>query len=172
MGNALKLSASDPSASTKWVLERPRRSSPRGREYLRNMILCHREGDRTVATKAETKRGHMKTKWIVGMVLIGVSVTAMTEWRYSADMQEHIATVNSHLASAQLAAQYNTGLVGSLQTMTDEADVAGEIIDTHYHVHTLKDEMLAMRIKKAVEDGGTVGGAMGSVIALWSSERF
>lgn len=115
----------------------------------------------------------MKTKWIVGLVLIVViGITAMTEWRYSDDMQVHIATVNAHLASAQIAAEYNTGLIGSLQTMTDEADVAGEIIDTHEHVHTLKDEMLAMRIKKAVRNDVTVGGAMGSVISLWSNEKF
>ena len=56
--------------------------------------------------------------------------------------------------------------------MTNEADVAGEIIETHNHVHTLKDEMLAMRIKKAVQNGGTVGGAMRSSIELWNSEKF
>jgi hypothetical protein len=87
-------------------------------------------------------------------------------------MQEHIASVNTDLAHAQIASMYNTGLTGMLQSMTNEADVAGEIIETHNHVHTLKDEMLAMRIKKAVQNGGTVGGAMRSSIELWNSEKF
>ena len=66
----------------------------------------------------------MKAKWIAGMVLIVVSAIAVTEWRYSDDMQNHIATVNADMASAQLATEFNTGLIGSLQTMTAEADVA------------------------------------------------
>ena len=114
----------------------------------------------------------MKTKWIAGTVLIVAGAIAVAEWRYSDDMQNHIATVNAHMASAQLAAEFNTGLIGSLNAMTAEADVAGEIIDTHEHVHTLKDEMLARRIKKAVENGVTVGGAIGSVIRAWSNDKF
>ena len=56
--------------------------------------------------------------------------------------------------------------------MTSRVEVADEIIDTHNHVHTLKDKMLAMRIKKAVQNGVTVGGAIESVIALWNNEKF
>lgn len=115
----------------------------------------------------------MRKMLVVGVLaLSAVSVAVLTEWRYSEDMQEHIQTVNADLARAQTAAEYNTGLIGSLQSMTDEADVAREIIDTHEHVHTLKDEVLAMRVKKAVESGITVGGAVNSVIAYWQTADF
>jgi hypothetical protein len=106
------------------------------------------------------------------LIALTLPITALAEWRYSDDMQQHITTVNADLASAQLAAGHSIGLVGMLQTMTNEADVAGEIFDTHKHVHTLKDEMLAMRVKKATGNGVTLGGAAHSVIALWANENF
>ena len=112
-------------------------------------------------------------KWIVMFALAGaVSIGAVTEWRYSADMQEHIETVNADLASAQIEAAYNTGLLGSLQSMTDETTVATEIIDTHNHVHTIKDEVLARGIKQAAANGVTVGGSIQSVIAYWQTKDF
>lgn len=51
--------------------------------------------------------------------------------------------------------------------MTDEADIAREIIDTHEHVHTLKDEMFARKIKQAVSEGVTVGGAIQRALGVW-----
>ncbi len=51
--------------------------------------------------------------------------------------------------------------------MTATSKVAGEIISTHDHVHTVKDEVLAWKIKKAVEQSVTVGDAIQMVIAKW-----
>src|SRR6185437_5021452 len=89
------------------------------------------------------------------------------EWRYSDDMQEHISSVNRDLENARLSATYSSGLIGSIHVMTATANVAGEIIRTHDHVHTLKDELLAWKIKKAAGQGTTVGDAMQIVIAKW-----
>lgn len=101
-------------------------------------------------------------------VLLGILIAAgCYEWRYSADMQEHIDTVNADLESVRLEALTSTGLLGSIQTMTDETKVATEIMETREHVHTLKDEMLARKIKEATEQGVTVGGAIQNVIAKW-----
>ncbi len=107
-------------------------------------------------------------KGVLAAVLLGGGLAAgVYEWRYSDDMQEHIDTVNRDLEGARSQATYSTGLIGSLQAMRAEADVAGEIIDTHEHVHTVKDQVLAWKIKKAVGDSTTVGAAMHSVIAAW-----
>lgn len=116
----------------------------------------------------------MGKRLVIGalVVLSVLGVAAVTEWRYSADMQDHINTVNADLARVQTEAAFSTGLLGGLQTLTAEADVAREIIETHEHVHTLKDEVLATRIKKAAENGVTVGGALHSVIAYWRTVPF
>jgi|SRR6185437_8087019 len=89
------------------------------------------------------------------------------EWRYSDDMQEHIDSVNRDLETASLQASYSTGLLSSLQNMSTQADVAREIIETHEHVHTLKDEVLAWKLKKALEQGITVGDAIQIALAKW-----
>lgn len=103
---------------------------------------------------------------------VAICVATATEWRYSDDMQEHIKTVNAELARAQMEAEFSAGLIGSLHSLTEEANVAAEIATTHEHVHTLKDEILAMRVKKAAENGVTVGGAMRSLIVYWRSVNF
>lgn len=64
------------------------------------------------------------------------------------------------LENARLSATYSSGLIGSIHAMTATANVAGEIIRTHDHVHTLKDELLAWKIKKAAGQGTTVGDAL------------
>ena len=116
----------------------------------------------------EEQRLRMKAKLAVtSLVLLASVATSCFEWRYSDDMQEHISSVNRDLESARFEATYSTGLVGSLQAMTSASDVAGEIISTHEHVHTLKDELLAWKIKKAVEQSATVGEAIQVVIAKW-----
>ena len=89
------------------------------------------------------------------------------EWSYSDDMQEHIAQVNLHLEMARTNALVSSGLFGSLQTMTAEADVAREIIETNEHVHSLKDEVLAWKIKKTVQQCDTLGETIQAVIAKW-----
>jgi hypothetical protein len=110
----------------------------------------------------------MKKKLVVSSVVLVTLIAAFAyEWRYSDDMQEHISSVNRELQAASLEALSSTGMLGSLQSMTAEADVAGEIISTHEHVHTLKDEALAWKIKKSVEQGSTVGDAIQIVIAKW-----
>ena len=108
-------------------------------------------------------------KVVMMLLTVGVLAAASAyEWRYSADMQEHISTVNRDLDRARSNAIYATGLIGSLQTMTAQTEVGGEIISTHEHVHTLKDEVLAWRIKKALDrEGMTVGGAIQAAIAVW-----
>ena len=110
----------------------------------------------------------MKKKLVVSSIVLVTLIAAFTcEWRYSDDMQEHISSVNRDLQAASLEAAYSPGLIGSLQSMTGAVDVAGEIISTHEHVHTLKDEALAWKITKAVEQGSTVGDAIQNVIAIW-----
>jgi hypothetical protein len=110
----------------------------------------------------------MKAKFVVTSIALVAFVSAYGyEWRYSDDMQEHINSVNRDLQTSRLEATTSTGLLGSLQAMTAAADVGAEIASTHDHVHTLKDEVLAWKIKKAVEEGGTVGGAIQNVIAKW-----
>jgi|GEM_PF-5319206 len=110
----------------------------------------------------------MKKKLTATLIILAVSVAALGfEWRYSDDMQQHIDTVNRDIESARLDAVSSTGVMGSLQAMTDEADVAREIMETRDHVHTLKDQVLASQIKKAAEDAVTVGGAIQAVIAKW-----
>jgi hypothetical protein len=110
----------------------------------------------------------MKAKLVVTSILLVVLVCAFGyEWRYSDDMQEHISSVNRDLQTASLEATHSTGLIGSIQAMTVASDVAGEIMSTHDHVHTLKDEVLAWKIKKAVEQSITVGDAIQTVIAKW-----
>ena len=109
----------------------------------------------------------MKRTYVVASVLV-IAITAFGyEWRYSEDMQEHISSVNRDLESARLEENYASGLTGSIRAMTAATEVANEIMRTHDHVHTLKDEVLAWKIKKAVEQGGTVGGAIRMVIAQW-----
>ena len=104
----------------------------------------------------------------LAIVLIVAFVFAFAyEWRYSDDMQEHISSVNRELQTTGLEAQYSTGLIGSLQAMTASADVGGEIANTHDHVHTLKDQVLAWKIKKAIGQSATVGDAIQNVIAKW-----
>jgi hypothetical protein len=71
------------------------------------------------------------------------------EWRYSDDMQEHISSVNRDLQTAKLE------------------DIGGEIISTHDHVHTLRDQVLAWKIKKAIEQSVTVGDAIQNALAKW-----
>jgi hypothetical protein len=110
----------------------------------------------------------MKKKLVVlPIALVILGVASVYEWRYSKDMQEHISDVNRGLQMAQIQSAYSTGLIGSLQAMTAATDVGGEIISTHDHVHTIKDEVLAWKIKKAVEESGTVGEAIQRVIVKW-----
>ena len=108
-----------------------------------------------------------RTPFVILTVLVITIAAFGYEWRYSEDMQEHISSVNRDLESARLEATYSSGLIGSLQAMTAATNVAGEIIGTRDHVHTLKDELLAWKIKKAAEQGTTVGGALQMVIAKW-----
>ena len=108
-------------------------------------------------------------KWLwLTVVAVALVAAAAYEWRYSADMQGHIDDVNRDIESASMRSTMSRGLIGSLGTMRDEADVAGEIFQTHEYVHTIKDEMLARRIKQAVSDGITVGGAIRNVLSVWS----
>jgi hypothetical protein len=110
----------------------------------------------------------MNKKIVIPLAVVAVMGIAFAfEMRYSGDMQEHIDSVNRDLEQVRLEASYSNGLMGSLQTMKDEADVAREIMETRDHVHTLKDQVLASKIKEAAEDGATVGGAIQSVIAKW-----
>ncbi|MEG9430721.1 hypothetical protein [Terriglobus sp. ADX1] len=51
--------------------------------------------------------------------------------------------------------------------MRERIEVGTEIIETHDYVHTLKDEVLAWKIKKTVEENDTVGQATYAVIARW-----
>jgi len=62
---------------------------------------------------------------------------------------------------------HSTGLIGSLQAMTAAVEVGGEIISTHDHVHTLKDQVLAWKVKKGIEQSVTVGAAIHNAIAQW-----
>ena len=110
----------------------------------------------------------MKKATVVVLILVALCAVAYGfEWRYSDDMQQHIASVDSQLETARLNSLLSRGLLASIQSMTDEANIAREIIDTHEHVHTLKDEMLARKIKQAVSEGVTVGGAMQRAISVW-----
>jgi hypothetical protein len=54
-------------------------------------------------------------KKVVMMVLVvgALAAAGAYEWRYSADMQEHISTVNHDLEDARSNAIYATGLIGS-----------------------------------------------------------
>ena len=106
-------------------------------------------------------------------LIVSISVLLMLvavffyEWRYSDDMQDHINSVNRDLSAAREQELLATGLLGSLQAMTSGSEVAGQIISTHEHVHTVKDEVLAWKIKKAVQESITLRGAMQSAIAVW-----
>lgn len=115
-----------------------------------------------------------KKKWLVLTVLFVVvlAIVGAYEFQYSDDMKEHIAQVNHDMDYARFSSLYSGGLIGSLQTMTKETEIAREIMETDEHVHTLKDQLLASRIKKAAGDGVTVGGAIQSVIAQWNREEF
>lgn len=120
-------------------------------------------------------QGEMKKKLAVGALIVVAVLAAVyvTEWRYSDDMQQHINTVNSGLQSTQVQATAS-GLVASLQSMTAVADVGGEIIGTHDHVHTLKDAYLAWKIKRAIQQSTNVGAAIRNAIESWQenvSER-
>lgn len=135
---------------------------------LTEYMVTGEQEPEVVKVKTKTKK-----KWFVLTVFVVIlGVIAMCEWRYSDDMKEHIATVNADMESAQLQSVYSTGLVGMLRSLTSRVDVAGEILDTHHHVHTLKDEMLALRIKNAVKNSYTVGQGIGAVIAVWNNEKF
>ncbi len=109
----------------------------------------------------------MQRKPLLIVAAIIVAAVSIYESRYSGDMQEHIDQVNSDLENVQLQSTLATGLMGSLQVMTDETRVAGEIFETHEHVHTLRDELLARKVKATVEDGETVGGAVRTAIQRW-----
>ncbi|SNS33873.1 hypothetical protein SAMN05421770_101564 [Granulicella rosea] len=109
----------------------------------------------------------MKKKVIASWILLLLLAFFAYEWRYSNDMQEHIALVNLHLEMARTNASLSTGLIGSIQTLTDESNVAGEIIETHEHVHTLKDEILAWKIKKTLEHCETIGEAIPAAVSKW-----
>jgi hypothetical protein len=109
-------------------------------------------------------RSKLAWTFIIASTVVAASVY---EWRYSDDMQDHIDLVNRDLESARLEATFARGLIGSLQTMTAESEVAREIMETNEHVHTVKDEVLARRVKDAAEQGVTVGGAIQNVIARW-----
>jgi hypothetical protein len=113
-------------------------------------------------------------KRAVTMVLVvgALAAAGAYEWRYSADMQEHIDTVNHDLEGARSDALYANGLIGSLQAMTAQTEVGGEIISTHEHVHTLKDEVLAWKIRRALDrEGMTVGGAIQTAISIWPESQ-
>ncbi len=109
----------------------------------------------------------MQRKPLLVVACVVVVVVSIYESRYSGDMQEHIDHVNSDLENVRLQAALATGMIGSLQVMTEETRVAGEIFETHEHVHTLRDELLARKVKSAVEDGETVGGAVRTAIERW-----
>jgi len=51
--------------------------------------------------------------------------------------------------------------------MSATTDVSRKIIETYEHVHTLKDEVLAWKIKRAVEQSVTVREAVQNVITQW-----
>jgi hypothetical protein len=103
-----------------------------------------------------------KSKWILVFLVVGVIVAC--EWRYSEDMQEHIKSVNRDLLGPETS---GTGLMGALRAMTTQADVSREIMETQEHVHTLKDQVLAWKIKRTVQQSSTVGEAIGQSIAVW-----
>ena len=110
----------------------------------------------------------MKRTLVVSTIVLLVLLGAFAyEWRYSDDMEEHIRRVNRDLDAARLQETYSSGLIGSIQAMTAATDVAGEIISTHEHVHTLKDEALAKKIKKSLERSVTVGDAIQAALAEW-----
>lgn len=109
----------------------------------------------------------MKRTYVVASVLVIATAGFGYEWRYSEDMKEHISSVNRDLESARLQETYASGLIGSIHAMTAATEVANKIMRTHDHVHTLKDEVLARKIQKAVEQAGTVGGAIRMVISQW-----
>jgi hypothetical protein len=104
--------------------------------------------------------------WSFATVAI-LAATFASEWRYSDEMREHIELVNHDLDTARLQITMATGVIGSLEALTAETDVAREIMETPEHVHTIKDDVLARKIKKAAEQGVTVGGAIQNVIASW-----
>jgi len=110
----------------------------------------------------------MKKKLAVWALIVAAVSAAVyvTEWRYSDDMRRHINTVNTELQSTQAQATA-TGLVASLESMTATADVGGEIISTHDHVHTLKDAYLAWKIKRAIQQSANVGAAIRNAIESW-----
>ena len=110
----------------------------------------------------------LKAKHIVmAMLLILLAVVFVVEWRYSQDMRQHIGLVNRKLETVRQRAASPRGQVDSVQATSAVADAGAEIIATHDHVHTLKDEYLAWKIKKAVEKSITVGDANEDAIAKW-----
>lgn len=110
----------------------------------------------------------MKRAKVVGLLMAAlVAAVGAFEWRYSDDMQQHIAGVNHDLTSLNLDEALSHGLIGQLGVIRERIDIGGEIIETHNHVHTLKDELLAYQIKKTVEESDTVGQATYAVLARW-----
>lgn len=100
-------------------------------------------------------------------ILAGVG---LLEWRYSDAMQAHIDRVNAELESAQTDSMFSSGLIASLNSMTESATVGREIMETPDYVHTLKEEVLALKVKKAIENSLTVGDAIGNTISFWKTE--
>ena len=110
----------------------------------------------------------MKTKYVIVLITVFLVTTAFIfEWRYSGDMRAHINSVNVDLESAQSQAAEAAGMIRSIQAITATTEVAREIMETRNHVHTLKDEVLAWKVKRSVEDSITVGDAMRDSIKMW-----
>ena len=110
----------------------------------------------------------MKTMYVIGLIAVVLFMTAsLFEWRYSDDMEAHIMLVNTDLESARSQAAEASGMIRSIQAITATTEVAREIMETRDHVHTLKDEVLARKVKKSVEDSITVGDAMRDSIQKW-----
>lgn len=103
----------------------------------------------------------------VAAILIG---GGLYEWRYSDPMQAHIDEVNADLEAARTDAMFSSGLVSTLNSMTEMTTVSQEIMETQNYVHTLKDEVLALKVKKAVQNSVTVGNAIGNTISFWTTQ--
>ena len=104
---------------------------------------------------------------VVAIFIVIVACFLLFEWSYSDDMKLHIALVNHKLEALRLQTNHPGGAVDSVRTMSAVADAGEEIMSTHDHVHTLKDEVLAWKIKRAVEKSITVGDANQDAIAKW-----
>lgn len=104
---------------------------------------------------------------MLAALIAALSIVFCYEWRYSSDMREHIVAVNRDLETARMQTLFSHGLIGTLDAMTTRAEVGGEILDTHEYVHTLKDQILAWKVKDAAKQGITLGGAIQNVVAKW-----